>query len=135
MVLTIFFLKLFTWYLCMRKYPNFCIVEFLDGPSCVFWQQIFFVSLIIKHICIFYVEITYFVLPLELLAFIFMTCKQLPIELSTTVGRAVSCMPIMQQAPVQSPVGTSFLGEVFSRFFLTCKTNVCSCNVELLLKL
>ena len=26
--------------------------------------------------------------------------------------------------PVRSPVGTSFLGEIFSGFFFTCKTNV-----------
>ena len=29
----------------------------------------------------------------------------------------------LQQARVRSPVGTSFLGEVFSGFFLTCETN------------
>ena len=42
--------------------------------------------------------------------------------LSTAVGQEVSCMPVMQQARVESPVGTSFLGKVFSGFFLTCKT-------------
>ena len=31
---------------------------------------------------------------------------------------------VTQRARVRSPVGTSFLGEVFSGFFLTCKTNV-----------
>ena len=31
---------------------------------------------------------------------------------------------VTQRARVRSPVGTSFLGEVFSEFFLTCKTNV-----------
>ena len=43
---------------------------------------------------------------------------------ATTVGQVVACMPVMQWAWVRSPVGTSFLGEVFSGFFLTCKTNV-----------
>ena len=43
---------------------------------------------------------------------------------STAVGQAVGCAPVMQRAWVQSPVGTSFLGEVFLGFFLTCKTNV-----------
>ena len=32
--------------------------------------------------------------------------------------------PVTQQAQVWSPVRTSFLGEVFSGFFLTCKTTV-----------
>ena len=40
------------------------------------------------------------------------------------VGQAVACAPVTQQARVRSPVGTGFLGEVFSVFFLTCKTNV-----------
>ena len=31
---------------------------------------------------------------------------------------------LTQRARVRSPVGTSFLGEVFSGVFLTCKTNV-----------
>ena len=43
---------------------------------------------------------------------------------STAVVQAVACAPVTQQARVRSPVGTSFLGEVFSGFFLTCKTNV-----------
>ena len=43
---------------------------------------------------------------------------------STAVGQVVACAPVMQRAWVRSPVGTSFLGEVFSGFFLTCKTNV-----------
>ena len=43
---------------------------------------------------------------------------------STTVEQAVACMPVTQLARVRSPVGTSFLGEVFSGFFLPCKTNV-----------
>ena len=45
---------------------------------------------------------------------------------STAVGQAVACAPVTQQARVRSPVGTSFLGEVFffSEFFLTCKTSV-----------
>ena len=38
--------------------------------------------------------------------------------------KVVACAPVKQWARVRSPVGTSFLGEVFSRFFLTCKTNV-----------
>ena len=33
---------------------------------------------------------------------------------STAVGQAVACAPITQRARVRSPVGTSFLGEVFS---------------------
>ena len=43
---------------------------------------------------------------------------------STAVEQAVAGMPVMQWTRVQSPVGTNFLGEVFSGFFLTCKTNV-----------
>ena len=39
-------------------------------------------------------------------------------------GQTVACAPVTQQVRVRSPVGTSFLGEVFSGFFLTCKTNV-----------
>ena len=40
------------------------------------------------------------------------------------MGQSVTCAPITQRARFQSPVGTSFLGEVFSGFFLTCKANV-----------
>ena len=43
---------------------------------------------------------------------------------STAVGQAAACAPDMQWARVRSPVRTGFLGEVFSGFFLTCKTNV-----------
>ena len=43
---------------------------------------------------------------------------------STAVGQEAACTPVMQQARVRSSVGTGFLGEVFSGFFLTCKTNV-----------
>ena len=43
---------------------------------------------------------------------------------STAVGQAEACVLVTQRAWVRSPVGTSFLGEVFSGFFLTCKTNV-----------
>ena len=43
---------------------------------------------------------------------------------STAVDLVVACAPVMQRAQVQSPVMTSFLGEVFSGFFLICKTNV-----------
>ena len=43
---------------------------------------------------------------------------------STAVGQAVARAPVTQWARVRSPVGTSFLSEVFSVFFLTCKTNV-----------
>ena len=43
---------------------------------------------------------------------------------STAVGQVVACAPVTQRARVRSPVGTSFLGEVFSGFFLTCKKNV-----------
>ena len=35
----------------------------------------------------------------------------------TAVGQAVVCAPATQRAWVRSPVGTSFLGEVFSGFF------------------
>ena len=35
-----------------------------------------------------------------------------------------ACAPVTQRARVRSPVGTNFLGEVFSGLFLTCKTNV-----------
>ena len=43
--------------------------------------------------------------------------------LPTAVGQAAACAPVMQRVWVRSPVGTGFLGEVFSGFFLTCKTN------------
>ena len=43
---------------------------------------------------------------------------------STAVVQVVACVPVTQRARVRYPVGTSFLGEVFSGFFLTCKTNV-----------
>ena len=36
--------------------------------------------------------------------------------LSTAVGQAVACAPVTQRARVRSPVGTSFLGEVFRCF-------------------
>ena len=38
--------------------------------------------------------------------------------------QVVACAPVTKRARVQSPVGKSFLGEVFLGFFLTCKTNV-----------
>ena len=41
--------------------------------------------------------------------------------LSTSMEQAVACTPDMQWARVQSLVGISFLGEVFSGFFLTCQ--------------
>ena len=44
--------------------------------------------------------------------------------LSTAVGQVVACASVTQWARVRSPVRTSFLGEVFLGFFLTCKTNV-----------
>ena len=43
---------------------------------------------------------------------------------STAVGQAVACAPVTQRARVRSLVGTSFVDEVFSGFFLTYKTNV-----------
>ena len=42
---------------------------------------------------------------------------------STAVGQAVACALVMQWVWVQSPVRKSFLHEVFSGFFLICKTN------------
>ena len=42
----------------------------------------------------------------------------------TAVEQVVACALITQQARVRSPVGTSYLGEVFSGFFLTRKPNV-----------
>ena len=39
------------------------------------------------------------------------------ILLSTAVGQAVTCAPVSQRARVRSPVGISFLGEVFLVFF------------------
>ena len=38
--------------------------------------------------------------------------------------QVVACALVTQRARVRSPVGTRFVGEVFSGFFLTCKTNV-----------
>ena len=43
---------------------------------------------------------------------------------STAVDQVEACASVMQRAQVRFPVGTSFLGEVFSGFFLTCKTYV-----------
>ena len=40
------------------------------------------------------------------------------------MGLAVACVSVTQRARVLSPVGTSFLDEIFPGFFLTCKTNV-----------
>ena len=45
-------------------------------------------------------------------------------QLSTAVEQAVAWAPVAHRARVRFPVGTCFLGEVFSGFFLTCKTNV-----------
>ena len=45
-------------------------------------------------------------------------------KLFTAVDQVVACGPVTQRARVRSSVGTSFLGEVLSGFFLTCKTNV-----------
>ena len=44
--------------------------------------------------------------------------------LSTAVRQAGACALVTQRALLRSPVGTSFLGDVFSGCFLTCKTNV-----------
>ena len=43
---------------------------------------------------------------------------------STAVEQAIACAPVTQRSRVRSPVGTAFLGEVFSGSFLTYKTNV-----------
>ena len=43
---------------------------------------------------------------------------------STAVEQVIACALVTQRARVGSPVGTSFLGDVSSGFFLTCKTNV-----------
>ena len=43
---------------------------------------------------------------------------------SIAVDQAVACALVTQRTLVRSPVRTSFLGEVFSGFFHTCKTNV-----------
>ena len=43
---------------------------------------------------------------------------------STAVEQVVAGALVTQRARVRSPVGTSFLGDVFSGFFLTYKTNV-----------
>ena len=47
-----------------------------------------------------------------------------PIDSSTAVEKVVACALVTQRARVRSPVGTSFLGEVFSGFFLSRTTNV-----------
>ena len=44
--------------------------------------------------------------------------------MSTAVEQVVACALVTQRARVRSPVGTSFLGEVFLGFFLIYKTNV-----------
>ena len=50
--------------------------------------------------------------------------KLFEIITSTAVEQVVACALVTQRARVRSPVGTSILGDVFSGFFLTCKTNV-----------
>ena len=45
-------------------------------------------------------------------------------DMSTAVWQALACAPVTKRARVRSPVGTSFLGEIFSGFFLNYKTNV-----------
>ena len=45
-------------------------------------------------------------------------------RLQPAVGQAEACAPVTQRARVRTPVGTDFLGEVFSGFFLPCKANV-----------
>ena len=55
------------------------------------------------------------------------TCIQtlvLRYDVHRFVEQVVACALVTQRARVRSPVGTGFLGEVFSGFFLTCKTNV-----------
>ena len=53
----------------------------------------------------------------------FLTCAHIcQVHQSTAMGQVVACAPVTQRARVRFPVGTSFLGEVFSGFFLTCKT-------------
>ena len=42
----------------------------------------------------------------------------------TAVEKVVACALVTQRARVRSTVGTGFLDEVFSGFFLTCKTIV-----------
>ena len=44
--------------------------------------------------------------------------------MSTAVEQAVACGPVTKRTQVWSSVVTSFLGEVYSGFFLTCTTNV-----------
>ena len=43
---------------------------------------------------------------------------------STAMEQAVAFASVTQRARVRFPVGTSFLGEIFPRFFFTYKTNV-----------
>ena len=51
--------------------------------------------------------------------------------MSTAVEQAVAFAPVTQRARIRSPVGTSFLGELFSGVFLTCKTNVRTFHIHL----
>ena len=44
--------------------------------------------------------------------------------MSIDVGQVVACAPVTQRARVRSPAATTFLGEIFSGFFLTRKTTV-----------
>ena len=43
---------------------------------------------------------------------------------TTAVEQAIACAPVTQLDRVRSAIGTSFLRELFSGFFLTCETNV-----------
>ena len=47
-----------------------------------------------------------------------------PARKSTAVEQVVACALVTQRARVRSPVGTGFLGALFSGFFLTCQINV-----------
>ena len=59
----------------------------------------------------------------------YVTCESVYMEYksqhsATAVEQVVACALVMQRARVRSPAGISFLGEVFSGFSLTCKTNI-----------
>ena len=45
------------------------------------------------------------------------------LKLVPAMEHVAACAPVTQRVRVRLRVGESFLGEVFSGFFLTCKTN------------
>ena len=59
--------------------------------------------------------------PTSMIAFL---AVEKNVEVTRWVEQVVACALVTQRARVRSPVRTSFLGDLFSGFFLTCNTNI-----------